>query len=142
MLHGDPVKVGNFVQSEVLRDVTTRGLAAEFPVRADQVAQLLKLVDDGTISGKQAKDVFARLRGTDRAPSDIVAELGMTQVKDEGAIEAVVQKLVADNPKQAEALRGGKASLLGFFVGGVMKATQGRANPAVVNAVIKRVLGL
>jgi aspartyl-tRNA(Asn)/glutamyl-tRNA(Gln) amidotransferase subunit B len=142
MLHGDAVKVGNFVQAEVLRDVVTRGLAADIPVTAKQIAELLALVDSGKISGKQAKEVYAKMRGTARAPAEVVGELGMSQVTDVGAIEEIVKRVVAANPKQAEALKGGKAALVGFFVGQVMKETKGSASPQVVNDVLKRVLGL
>lgn len=141
-LHGDPVKVGNFVQAEVLRDVVTHGLSAEIPVSASQLAQLLRLVDDQKISGKQAKEVYAKIARTNRMPVDVVAELGMTQVTNPKAIEEICERIVAAHAKQAEALRGGKTSLIGFFVGAVMKETKGSANPAAVNEALKRVLGL
>ena len=141
-LHGDPMKCANFIQSEVLRDVVTHGLSATIPVSARQVAEVLKLVDAGKISGKQAKDVSARLKGTDRLPTELVAELGMEQVTDAGAIEAIVERIVLANPKQADALRGGKVGLMGFFVGQVMKETKGSASPGVVNDALKKVLGL
>lgn len=141
-LHGDPVRIANFVQSEVLRDVTTRGLSATIPVSAGQLAELMKLVDSGKISGKQAKEVYAKVAGTTRSPADVVSELGMAQVTDEKAIEQICRKIVEANPKQAESLKAGKTALLGFFVGQVMKETKGSANPAVVNDVLKRVLGL
>jgi aspartyl-tRNA(Asn)/glutamyl-tRNA(Gln) amidotransferase subunit B len=139
-LHGDPTRVANFVQGEVLRDVTTHGLAATIPVGPRQLAQLLALVDAGTISGKQAKDVYAKVAGSDRMPQDVVAELGMQQVSDAGAIEAVCKRVIEENPKQAAELRGGKASLMGFFVGRVMKETGGSANPRIVNEVLKKLL--
>jgi aspartyl-tRNA(Asn)/glutamyl-tRNA(Gln) amidotransferase subunit B len=141
-LHGQASKVANFVQSEVLRDVTTRGLEARIPVSARQVASLLKLVDSGAISGKQAKEVYAKIAGSERMPDEVVAELGIQQVSDAGAIEQVCRKVIADNPAQAEQLRGGKTSLVGFFVGRVMKETGGSANPKMVNEVLARLLGL
>jgi aspartyl-tRNA(Asn)/glutamyl-tRNA(Gln) amidotransferase subunit B len=141
-LHGQAVKVANFVQSEVLRDVVTHGLEARIPVSARQVASLLKLVDAGTISGKQAKQVYAKVVGSDRDPADVVADLGMTQVSDEDAIEAMCKKVIEANAKQADQLRAGKTSLMGFFVGQVMKQTQGSANPKLVNDVLRRLLGL
>jgi aspartyl-tRNA(Asn)/glutamyl-tRNA(Gln) amidotransferase subunit B len=141
-LHGDPVKVANFVQSEVLRDVSTHGLLAKVPVRAAQLAELLRLVDAGRISGKQAKEVYAKVAHTDRAPADVVAELGIEQVSDAGAIEEIVRRVVEKNPKQAEQLQGGKVGLVGFFVGQVMKETKGSANPQAVNDALKKVLGL
>ena len=141
-LHGDPEKVANFVQSEVLRDVTTHGLVAEIPVSARQVAELLKLVDAKKISGKQAKEVYARIARTDRSPADVVAELGMAQVSDASAIEEVVRRIVDAHPKQAADLAGGKLGLMGFFVGQVMKETKGSANPQVVNETLRKVLGM
>jgi aspartyl-tRNA(Asn)/glutamyl-tRNA(Gln) amidotransferase subunit B len=151
-LHGDPVRVANFVQSEVLRDVVTEGLAAVIPVSPKQVAELLLLVDGGTVSGKQAKEVYARLvaarRASPDAPEDepsplsIVKELGIAQVSDEGAIEAACKKAIDSNPKQSAALRAGKTALLGFFVGLVMKETGGSANPKLVNETLRRLFGL
>ena len=141
-LHGDAVKVANFVQSEVLRDVVTRGLLAEIPVSARQVADTLRLVDAGTISGKQAKDVYQKLRGTGARAEDVVKAEGMAQVSDVALLESIVQNILAANPKQAEAVRGGKTGVLGFFVGQVMKETKGSANPALVNEILKKALGL
>ena len=141
-LHGQPTKVANFVQGEVLRDVVTHGLGARLPVTPRQVAQLLQLVDAGTISGKQAKEVYAKIAGSDRAPADVVADLGIQQVSDAGAIEAICQRVIDANPRQADQLRAGKASLLGFFVGQVMKETRGSANPQLVNDTLRRLLGV
>ncbi len=141
-LHGDPVKIANFVQSEILRDVATHGLLATIPVDARQLAELLKLVDSGRISGKQAKEVYAKIANTDRRPTDVVAELGIEQVTDAGAIEEIVRGVVEKNPKQADQLRSGKVGLVGFFVGQVMKETKGSANPQAVNDALKKVLGL
>jgi aspartyl-tRNA(Asn)/glutamyl-tRNA(Gln) amidotransferase subunit B len=141
-LHGNPVRVANFVGSEVLRDVAVHGLAATISVSARQVASLLRLVDAGTISGKQAKEIYPRIAGSDRAPEEVVRELGMTQVSDEAAIEEACRRVVEANPRQVEQYRAGKTALLGYFVGQVMKQTKGSANPQVVNDAIKRVLGL
>ncbi len=141
MLHGDGVRVANFVQSEVLRDVTTHGLTASLPVTARQLSDLLGLVDAGKISGKQAKEVYVKLRGTAKSAADVVADAGMAVVTDEKAIEALVRRVFDANPKQAAALKAGKTALFGFFVGQVMKETKGSASPQVVNDVLKRVLG-
>jgi aspartyl-tRNA(Asn)/glutamyl-tRNA(Gln) amidotransferase subunit B len=142
LLHRDPVRVANFVQAEVLRDVTTSGLGADLPLRPTQLASLLNLVARGTISGKQAKEVYAAVARTDGDPAAIVKERGMAQVSDEGAIEAVVRRVVDANPSQVAQLRAGKSALLGFFVGAVMKETKGSANPKLVNEILRRVLGL
>jgi aspartyl-tRNA(Asn)/glutamyl-tRNA(Gln) amidotransferase subunit B len=148
-LHGDPIRVANFVQTEVLRDVAIHGLEAKIPVSSQQLAELLQLVDVGTISGKQAKEVYARLAhdaGTEHerevSPLALVKELGMAQVSDRGEIEAICEKVVVANPKQADALRGGKTALIGFFVGLVMKETKGSANPALVNETLRKALNL
>ena len=98
-------------------------------------------MDDGAISGKQAKDVYARLSGTDRAPQDVVSDLGMRQVSDTEAIEAVCRQVIERNPMQAADFRSGKTAILGFFVGQVMKETKGSANPQLVNDVMKKLLG-
>jgi aspartyl-tRNA(Asn)/glutamyl-tRNA(Gln) amidotransferase subunit B len=136
--------VANFIQSEVLRDVTTQGQKATIPVSAKQISDLQRLVDSGKISGKQAKELYVAMkaRGPDVAASALVSELGMAQVSDPKAIEEACAKAIADNPKQAEQLRAGKTTLFGFFVGQVMKATKGSANPQLVNDVLKRLLGM
>jgi aspartyl-tRNA(Asn)/glutamyl-tRNA(Gln) amidotransferase subunit B len=141
-LHGNWVKVANFIQSEVLGDVDTRGLEASLPVTSHQLAELLRLVDDGKISGKQAKDVYAAIARTDRAPTEVVAELGMMQLSDSSAIREACSRVIARNPKQVEQVRAGKSALIGFFVGQVMKETQGAANPQMVNDELKKLLNL
>ena len=110
-------------------------------ISANQLGQLVDLISDDTISGKIAKDVFIDMFSTSKDPSDIVKEKGLEQVTDTGAIEAIVDQVIADNPGQVEAYKGGKDKLFGFFVGQVMKATQGKANPAMVNQLLKKKLG-
>jgi aspartyl-tRNA(Asn)/glutamyl-tRNA(Gln) amidotransferase subunit B len=90
----------------------------------------------------QAKDVYARIAGTDRAPAEVAEDLGIRQVSDVSAIEAACRAVIEQHPKQAEQLTGGKSSLMGFFVGQVMKATKGAANPQLVNETLKKLLGL
>jgi aspartyl-tRNA(Asn)/glutamyl-tRNA(Gln) amidotransferase subunit B len=141
-LHGDPVRVANFVQSEVLRDVVTHGQEARIGVSPRQVAGLLTLVDKGLISSKQAKEVYAKMTGTERSPEEVVGELGIVQVSDAGTIDEVCRRVIAANPKQVEALRGGKAGLMSYFVGQVMKETKGSANPQLVSDTLKRILGV
>ncbi len=140
-LYPDAVKLANFVQSEVLRDVTTTGLSASFPATPAQVAEILKLVDAGTISGKQAKELYAAVAGTDRAPADVVRERGMAVLGDASAIEGIARGVLEANAKQVASYRAGKTTLLGFFVGQIMKQTKGSADPATVNAVLVRLLG-
>jgi len=139
-LHGDAVKVANFFQTEVLRDVRTTGLAATFPISEQQLAELLALVDEKTISGKQAKEVYAKVVGTAASPRQTVAESGLAQLSDTGELEAICRRILDANPKQVAGYRAGKPALLGFFVGQVMKETRGSANPALVNEILVRLL--
>ena len=141
-LHGNATRVANFISSELLRDVAIHGIEARIPVSPGQIARLLTLVDVGTISGKQAKEVYAKVAGTDRTPEDVITELGLVQVSDVSAIETICRRLVEQNPKQADQLRAGKVALMGYFVGQVMKETQGSANPQIVNEVMRKLLGV
>jgi aspartyl-tRNA(Asn)/glutamyl-tRNA(Gln) amidotransferase subunit B len=141
-LHGNPTKVANFIQSEVMRDIETHGLKAQIPVSARQVAELLAMVDSGAISGKQAKEVYAKISKTDLSPRDVVGELGIQQVSDASAIEAICRQVVERSPKQVEQLRAGKSAVMGYFVGQVMKETKGSANPQLVNEVLRKLLGI
>jgi aspartyl-tRNA(Asn)/glutamyl-tRNA(Gln) amidotransferase subunit B len=133
-------RAANFVQAEVMRYVTTEGLKASFPVSAERIAGLVSLVAKGTISGKMAKDVFEAMRASDRDADAIVAEKGLAQVSDTGAIEGAVREVVAANAKQVAQYKGGNEKIFGFFVGQVMRATKGSANPGLVNEVLKKVL--
>lgn len=141
LLVGDGVRAANFIQSEVLRDAELHGAVATFPVTPSQVAGLLALAESGQISGKQAKEVYAKLRGTTNDPKAVVAELGMSQLTDPKAVLALCEESVQANATQAAAFRAGKTSLFGFFVGDVMKRSKGRANPGVVNEMLKKLLG-
>jgi aspartyl-tRNA(Asn)/glutamyl-tRNA(Gln) amidotransferase subunit B len=136
-----PVKAANFVANDVLRGAKTHGLSATFTVTPAQVAELLALVDLGEISGKQAKDVFAALEGTDRSPRAIVDERGLRVVSDSAALETLCQQLIEKFPSQAASMRGGKKGLMGFFVGQAMKETGGSANPKLVNDLFEKLLG-
>jgi len=136
----DPQKVANFFQTEVLGGVETSGLSATFPVSAEQLAELLALVEERKISGKQAKEVYAKIAGTSRAPRDVVKESGLVQLSDPSELEAICRRIVDANPKQAAGYRAGKTALLGYFVGQVMKETRGSANPAMVNEILTRLL--
>jgi aspartyl-tRNA(Asn)/glutamyl-tRNA(Gln) amidotransferase subunit B len=120
--------------------VTTSGLEASFPVAATSVAELLAIVEDGTINGKIAKKIFADMVDTGKAPKLIIEEQGLSQVTDTGAIEDEVRRIIEANPSQVEQYRSGKESLIGYFVGQVMKATKGAANPKMVNETLRRLL--
>src|SRR5690606_28041042 len=117
----DPIKLANFVQTEVLRGAKVHGIEASFSVNEDQVAELLSLVEEGAISGKQAKEVLSLVENSSQSSRAVVAERGMTVVSDKDAIERILRELIAANPKQVESIRAGKKQVMGFFVGQVMK---------------------
>jgi len=137
----EPVKVANFVVNEVLRGATLHGTTATFSVTPEQVAELLKLVESGTISGKQAKDVFAAIENTTKTPLEVVEERGMKVVSDSGELEAACARVVAAHPSQVATIKAGKKGVLGFLVGQVMKETKGSANPKLVSEILERLVG-
>ncbi|NCO03066.1 MAG: Asp-tRNA(Asn)/Glu-tRNA(Gln) amidotransferase subunit GatB [Alphaproteobacteria bacterium] len=110
------------------------------PISAAQLGGLIALITDNTISGKIAKDVFAEMYTSGKSADVIVEEKGLKQVTDTGAIEAIIDQVIADNPDNVTAYRSGKDKLFGFFVGQVMKLSEGKANPAMVNDLLKKKL--
>ena len=141
-LFNQPKTVSNWVMGEVTRalnDDNNRSIA-ECPVTPALLAELLKLIEKGTISGKIAKTVFDEMYKSGKTPDVIVQEKGLVQVSDTGAIEAMVDEVLQKNAGQVEEYRGGKQTLFGFFVGQVMKASKGKANPAVVNELLTKKL--
>ncbi len=137
-----PVAAANWTTSELFGALNRTGRdIATSPVSPTQAAELLALVADGTLSGSLAKQVFEVMLETGDAPAKIVEDRGLKQTSDTGAIEAVIAEVIAKNPNQLAQYRGGKETLFGFFVGQTMKAMGGKANPAVVNALLKKALG-
>ena len=113
---------------------------SESPVSVSQFSGLLKRIEDNTISGKIAKQVFEKLWESDLSADEIIDKEGLKQITDSGAIEAIIDKIIADNPKQVEQYLSGKDKVFGFFVGQTMKASQGKANPGEVNKILKEKL--
>lgn len=110
------------------------------PVKPEQLAKMMALITKGTISGKIAKKVLASMWDTGKDPDVIVEEQGLVQITDTGAIEALVKQVIADNPKSVEDFKSGKGKVIGFLVGQVMKASKGKANPGMVNQMLKEEL--
>jgi aspartyl-tRNA(Asn)/glutamyl-tRNA(Gln) amidotransferase subunit B len=138
----DAKLAANWVTGELFGALNRSGLdLADAPVGAAKLGGLIDLVADGTISGRIAKEVFEAMWETGRCAGDIIEERGLKQISDEGAIAAIVDRLIADNPEQAEQVRGGNDKVIGWFVGQVMKATQGKANPGLVNRLLRERLG-
>ncbi len=141
----NPKAVSNWVMGEVLRIVRDRKLdqalvIETWPVSPQQLAGLIALIDDGTISGKIAKSIFEDLIDSDISAADLVAEQGLSQVSDAGELEAVVEQVLSGQDEKIAEYRAGKEKMLGFFVGQIMKATQGKANPKMVNEILRKKL--
>lgn len=129
--------VANWLLNELLAGLNKEGKGIEdSPVSADHLGQLVGLIEDNTISGKIAKDVLIDMLATGKAPATIVDEKGLKQVTDTGAIEKVIDEILAANPDKVAEFRGGKDKLFGFFVGQVMKVSGGKLNPAAVNDIL------
>ena len=136
-----PKKVSNWIMAELLRELNRDDREIDqCPVTPEALADLLILMEEDVISGKIAKTVFEEMYGTGKAPETIVAEKGLKQVTDEGEIGEVIDSIMAAHPNQVDEYRAGKEKLLGFFVGQVMKQTQGKANPKLVNEVLREKL--
>ena len=136
-----PKTVSNWVMGSLLGLLNSQEKTIEeSPVSAADLASLLGLVEEGVISGKIAKTVFEQMAQTGKPARQIVEEKGLIQITDTDALEDIVAQIVSRNPKEVEAYQNGKTKLLGFFVGQVMQATKGQANPKMVNEILKRKL--
>lgn len=131
--------VANWLMGEVFAAMNKDGLTMETITFTHQyLAQLVDLILDNTISGKIAKDVFAKSWESGKAPAELVKELGLEQVTDIAQIESVIQNILSQNSAKVEEYKNGKEQLFGFFVGLIMKATKGKANPGIVNDLLKK----
>ncbi|MEW6260029.1 MAG: Asp-tRNA(Asn)/Glu-tRNA(Gln) amidotransferase subunit GatB [Thermodesulfobacteriota bacterium] len=138
---GNPKGSCNWIIGPLLSLLKTEGSGIDtIRIQPEDLADLIQLIDRGTISGKIAKTVFEEMAATGRKAGTIVQEKGLVQVSDSAQIETIVQQVIAANPKEAADYRAGKVKLMGFFVGQVMKASKGKANPQVVNEMLKNML--
>ncbi len=138
----DAKLVANWVTNELAAKLTAGGLDIEdSPLKPDAIAELVALIEEGVISSKIAKDVFERMWAGEGRPREIVEKAGLQQVSDTGALEKIIDDLIAANAGQAAAVKE-KPQAIGWFVGQVMKATGGKANPGTVNQLLKAKLGL
>lgn len=138
---GNPKAASNWVMSEVLRKVKETGAElASLPVPPRALAELIKLIDEGAISGTVGKDVFEKMFASGDAPGVIVEREGLTQISDSAAIEALVRGVIDANPDQVAELRAGKDKVIGWMVGQIMKASRGQANPKLARDTLVRVL--
>jgi aspartyl-tRNA(Asn)/glutamyl-tRNA(Gln) amidotransferase subunit B len=134
----NPRTTANWIRSELLRELETAGIpASASPISAEDLGELVKLVESAKISGKQGKQVLVEMFNTGKSAGAIIEEQGLVQVSDTGEIDSIIDQVIAANPQQAEQYRAGKETLFGFFVGQVIKASKGKANPKVVNERLK-----
>ncbi len=138
---GNAKAASNWVMTEIMREMKESDKTIDDqPVKTQDLAELIQLIDKGTISGKIAKTVFAEMVKGEGRPTEIVKKKGLVQISDDSAIEKIVVEVVAANQGQAEEYRKGKDKLFGFFVGQVMKLSKGQANPELVNKILKEKL--
>ena len=138
----DAKLVANFVTNELLSRLSKEGLEfSESPIPSEDVASLVELIETQVISSKIAKDVFERMWAREGRPMEIVEAQGLRQVTDTSAIESEIDAIISANPDKAAAVKE-KPQAIGWFVGQVMKATGGKANPAAVNSILRAKLGL
>ena len=140
-LFGDPKKVCNWINTEFLKLLNRENISVEeSKVKPSYVASILKMVDQGRINLNQAKSVFEEVFYKGIEPEKIVKEKGLEQITDESSIEPICREVLESHPDEVKRFKAGKKGLLGFFVGQVMKRTKGKANPKVVNEIIRRML--
>jgi aspartyl-tRNA(Asn)/glutamyl-tRNA(Gln) amidotransferase subunit B len=141
-IYANPKALSNWIVGDVFRVLKERKLDAQlyighWPIAAQHLAEMVRLIDRGIISGKIGKTVFEAILDSGRAPQQIVQEQGLEQVSDTASIESAVDKILAANAKQVEQYKSGSEKVFGFFVGQIMKATQGKANPQKVNEILR-----
>ena len=141
----DPKTISNWVMDSVLRFVKEEKLDAAlkietWPCPPERLGELIGLIQDGTISTTIAKTVYEEMRRTGHSPEEIIESKGLRQVSDTDTLQAAIAEVLTANPDKVDAYRGGKEKLLGFFVGQVMRATQGKANPQMVNTLLRQKL--
>ncbi len=137
----NPKSIANWIINELLGKLNEEGIEIkDSPVKPEHIAQIVELIDKGEISSKIAKEVFEETFKTGKEPSRVVEEKGLKQVSDEGQIRKIVEDILSQHPAEVEKYRSGNKKLMGFFVGQVMKATKGKANPKVVNKILAELL--
>lgn len=144
-VHRNPKTLSNWIVGDLFRVLKERRLDEQFyletwPLTAENIARLVRLIDQGKISGKIAKTVFEALLDSSKTPEEIVAEKGLEQVSDLGSIEAAIDQVLAASAQQIAQYRAGNEKVFGYFVGQIMKATQGKANPQKVNEILREKL--
>jgi aspartyl-tRNA(Asn)/glutamyl-tRNA(Gln) amidotransferase subunit B len=145
IIHRNPKALANWITSDLFRLIKQRTLdenlyITDWPVRADNLATLVALIDEGKISGKIAKTVFEAMADSGRSPHEVIAEKGLEQISDPTSIERIIDEVLAVYPKQVADFQAGNQKIFGFLVGQIMKATEGKANPQKTNEILRRKL--
>jgi len=137
----NPKAIANWIINELLGRLNDKGIdITQSPVKPEHIVELVKLIDEKVISGKIAKDVFNEVFETRKSPKQIVEEKGLKQITNPEEIRGIIEEIIKNNPKEVEKYRAGNTKLIGFFVGQVMKATKGKANPQLVNKLLQEML--
>jgi aspartyl-tRNA(Asn)/glutamyl-tRNA(Gln) amidotransferase subunit B len=136
----DPVKAANFILTEVMRGTKIHGQTAEFSVSPEQVTDTLLMVERGEISGKQSKELFGLLEGTQRNAQELASERGLRVVTDSSTVEPLCRQIIEQSPQQVAQYRAGKKGVFGYFVGQVMRVSKGSADPKLVNEMLTKML--
>jgi aspartyl-tRNA(Asn)/glutamyl-tRNA(Gln) amidotransferase subunit B len=140
-LSGEPKLASNWVMGDVLRFLNEEKRdIRECPIPPESLAEMIRLIQSGTISGKMAKEVSEAMYRSGRPPQAIIAEKGLVQITDEGVLAGTIAAILEKNPAQVAQYRAGREKVFGFFVGQAMKATQGKANPQLINDLLKKML--
>jgi aspartyl-tRNA(Asn)/glutamyl-tRNA(Gln) amidotransferase subunit B len=145
-IHSNPKAISNWVMGDLFRVIKEQKLddalrIAEWPIAAEHMAAMIRMIDEGKISGKIAKGLFTDMLETGASPETIVRDKGLEQVSDTGSIESAVDQVLTAHAKQVADYRSGNEKIFGFLVGQVMKATQGKASPQIVNEILHTKLG-
>jgi aspartyl-tRNA(Asn)/glutamyl-tRNA(Gln) amidotransferase subunit B len=137
----DPKETSNWFLTELLKYESAESNFEELKIKPIHFKELFDLISSGKITRNIAKEVFEEVYKTGKSPKEVVKEKNIEVVGDASLIEEILKKMLEENPDKVEAYRNGKKGLLGFFVGGVMKQTKGKADPKVVNEIAKKLLG-
>ena len=141
-ISGQPKMAANWVMGDLLGALKAENREiGDAPVSAENLGELIKLIASGELSGKLAKEVFPKMFTSGESPAAIVAREGLKQISDTGALEKMIDEVIAANPKQVEQYKGGKTTVINFLVGQAMKASRGQANVSVVTDLFKQKLG-
>ncbi len=136
----DKKAVSNWILNEMLREVGTEGAIAEFSVKPESLAKLLNLIGKGKVNRKIAKEIFSEMISGGQGPEEIIAKKGLTQITDKDELSSIIERIIKENPKEVGRYKDGDVKLLGFFVGQTMKITKGKADPKIVNSILKKLL--